>query len=390
MDPFYISPGAREKMRKVPFKSFKNEEAEPLSPTEAAAARNNTTMWSVDLTARQTFGISPRSKYIQKAEEGEGFETTPSSWQKEEEVEQDGEFDLKSDYNGRSSYSRAFIQYARQNRRKIVIGTGLIAIFGAVITFGASKTIQNKSMAEVTTTEKISPSGKSGKAGSGSLEFVAYKSKAAKTSGDRLEGLEFMIEEPTLSPTLSHAPSQSSQPSNEPSVSSQPSVSSAPSDEPTVSSSPSSEPSSAPSNEPSMSSKPSVSSKPSDEPTAGPSDSPSVSAKPTISASPTSNPSSSPTSNPSSSPTPKPTNSPSVSAAPTSVVTKVGMETVETVEETCIEDGWPCSNEMGVCFNECCSGNKGEGKGWFKCPGENGNRYCGDIEVYESTHCVHN
>ena len=72
-------------MRKVPFKSFRNEETEPLSPPvdEAAAARNNTTMWSVDLTARQTFGISPRSKYIQKAEEGEGFET-PSSWQKED------------------------------------------------------------------------------------------------------------------------------------------------------------------------------------------------------------------------------------------------------------------------------------------------------------------
>src|SRR6056300_841499 len=116
MDPFYTSPGAREKMRKVPYNSFRNEESEPLSPTvnEAAAARNNTTMWSVDLTARQTFGISPRSKYIQKAEEGEGFETTPSSWQKEEEVEQDGESDLKPDYNGRSSYSRSFIQHARQ------------------------------------------------------------------------------------------------------------------------------------------------------------------------------------------------------------------------------------------------------------------------------------
>ena len=159
-------------MRKVPFKSFKNEESEPLSPptdNEAAAARNNTTMWSVDLTARQTFGISPRSKYIQKAEEG--FETTPSSWQKEEEVEQDGESDLKPNYNGRSSYSRVFIQYARQNRRKIVIGTGLIAIFGAVITFGASKTIQTKSMAgHHTETEEFPPvtagiiSGKSGKA----------------------------------------------------------------------------------------------------------------------------------------------------------------------------------------------------------------------------------
>jgi len=356
-------------------------------------------MWSVDLTARQTFGISPKSKYIQKAEEGEGFEA-PSSWQKEEEVEQDGESDLKPDYNGRSSYSRALgIQHARQNPRKILIGTGLIAIFCAVvITFGASKTIQTKSMAEVTTTETFSyVSGKSGKAAgiisgkSGKAVSKGYvtKSKAAKLSrisGQGLESLEFMTEEPTVS----HAPSQSSQPSNEPSVSSQPSVSSAPSDEPTLSSSPSSEPSAAPSNEPSVSSKPSLSSKPSDEPTAGPSDSPSVSTKPTISASPTSNPSSSPT--------PKPTNPPSVppTAAPTSVVTKVvpieeeGMETIETEEETCIEDGWPCSNESGVCFNECCSGNKGEGKGWFACPGENGNRYCGDIEVYESTHCVHN
>jgi hypothetical protein len=383
-------------MRKVSFKSFRNEETEPLSPPvdEAAAARNNTTMWSVDLTARQTFGISPRSKYIQKAEEGEGFDT-PSSWQKEEEVERDGESDLKPDYNGRSSYSRAFIQHARQNPRKILIGTGLIAIFGAVITFGASKTIQTKSMAEVTTTETVSyvgpyVSGKSGKAVS--KGYVMKSPKAAKSSRysgmglESLESLEFMTEEPTVS----HAPSQSSQPSNEPSVSSQPSVSSAPSDEPTLSSSPSSEPSAAPSNEPSVSSKPSLSSKPSDEPTAGPSDSPSVSTKPTISASPTSNPSSSPT--------PKPTNPPSVppTAAPTSVVTKVvpieeeGMETIETEEETCIEDGWPCSNESGVCFNECCSGNKGEGKGWFACPGENGNRYCGDIEVYESTHCVHN
>jgi hypothetical protein len=51
----------------------------------------------------------------------------------------------------------------------------------------------------------------------------------------------------------------------------------------------------------------------------------------------------------------------------------------------CTQDGWPCSGK-GACFNSCCSGQLGEGKGWFRCPGTH-RRFCGDFDVYVSTHC---
>jgi hypothetical protein len=217
MDPFYSSPGAREKMRKVPFNSFRNEETEPpLSPPvdEAAAARNNTTMWSVDLTARQTFGISPRSKYIQKAEEGEGFET-PSSWQKEDNG------------NGSRSASSSWAIWNKQhqqhkktskNYRNLLTTGGIVLAVVAVTAAGGSYAAKaNASVVARAATATKAPtiSCKSSKAPTSAVKSYSKNPTVKRSKAPKSASVPCVGGPVTESPSVSAAPSASSQPSLE-------------------------------------------------------------------------------------------------------------------------------------------------------------------------------
>ena len=49
--------------------------------------------------------------------------------------------------------------------------------------------------------------------------------------------------------------------------------------------------------------------------------------------------------------------------------------------DECFRDGTECQD----CSNECCSGDLGDGSGWFKCP--NGMEFCGDQNVLGAVLC---
>ena len=49
--------------------------------------------------------------------------------------------------------------------------------------------------------------------------------------------------------------------------------------------------------------------------------------------------------------------------------------------DECFRDGTECQD----CSNECCSGDLGDGSGWFKCA--NGMEFCGDQNVLGAVLC---
>jgi hypothetical protein len=402
------------------FQMPNNKESEPLSPKLTA---NN---MLADACLAPKFGLSPRSKRME-----EGVEVD-IAWD-------DDQSEFKPDYD--TSYPASAIQWARQNKNKILIGVGVFAIFGAV-TSTSKKILANKHTAKANhkaLDEAITGGGpKSAKA-----RLHQGLNNYALSKADKLGLLAF-----TMEPTVSNSPTMSSAPSNQPTVSSEPSVSSAPSNEPSLSSAPSGTPTSAPSGMPTSQ----PSSAPSDTPTSQPSNKPSVSTEPSMSSAPsgtptsapsgtpTSQPSSAPSDMPSSQPSNKPTvsvapsgtpstqpsNKPTVSVAPSDApssqptktpsqsptsfsstiassfanVTKVieivefltddGFETTATVPEIeeeenvdnkCLRDGEQCND----CLNTCCHGQLGAGGGWFQCP--NGIMFCGNYGILGPSLC---
>ena len=151
-----------------------NEETEPLSPTTSAftgkaASRNNVSMLT-NLPKPSTFTLSPATKYVQQLEEG--IENKAPAWHDDEKEEEEEE----SDFESTNTYSSS----SRYSPRKIAIGIGLIAIFGGMITFGASKSIQGKSIAAFTNYTYTAKSSKAPKC----PKSIASKSAKASSAGN--------------------------------------------------------------------------------------------------------------------------------------------------------------------------------------------------------------
>ncbi len=251
MDPFYSSPSNREKKHNMAY-DFSNvnhpkmtnnrEESKPLSPKFDARALSN-----IPLTP--TFGLSPRSKQNRRMEEGYGVEI---SWDDDQ-----SESEFKPNYG----YKASAVHWVRQNKKKILIGFGVVAFFG-VVSGTTSKKIQDNKHKAVT----MSGIAKSAKTKSPKAPLTANLDGATKSGKSAsLAALG------TMAPTVSNSPTASAAPSNEPTESSAPSVSSAPSDVPTETSAPSGKPTPTPTESPTLS--------PSDVPTE--SSSPSFSVEPT-------------------------------------------------------------------------------------------------------------